>query len=43
VVQVGDTVSALARRLGVTVEAIARANPGLNLDWIRVGDRLKLP
>ncbi|MDI6870188.1 MAG: LysM peptidoglycan-binding domain-containing protein [Bacillota bacterium] len=43
VVQPGDTLYDLARRLGLTVEALVKANPGIDPDRIRVGDRLRLP
>lgn len=43
VAQAGDTVYGLAKRLGVTVADIVRANPGLDPDHIKVGQRLHLP
>lgn len=43
VVQRGDTLYGLARRLGVSLDSLLAANPGLNPDRIRVGDRLRLP
>ncbi len=42
VVSSGDTLSHIARRNGVSVAAIKRAN-GLNGDLIRVGQRLRIP
>lgn len=42
-VQSGDTVSALARHYGVTVAMIARLNPGLNPDRIRLGQNIAIP
>lgn len=42
-VQSGDTVSALARHYGVTVAMIAKLNPGLNPDRIRLGQSIAIP
>lgn len=42
VVRAGDTLAALARRYGTTVEAIQRAN-GLSGTTIEVGQRLRIP
>ncbi len=39
----GDTVSKIARHFGVTVSAIAEANPGLNVDKLKVGQTLRIP
>lgn len=41
-VEPGDTLSAVARRYGTTVEALRRLN-GLEGDLLRVGQRLELP
>lgn len=43
VVESGDTVSQLAKRYKVSLDDFRRANPGLNVDRIRVGQRLALP
>ncbi|MGE5507294.1 MAG: LysM peptidoglycan-binding domain-containing protein [Chitinophagales bacterium] len=43
VIQRGDTLSAIARRLGLSQKALIAANSGLNPDRIRAGDRLRLP
>jgi len=42
-VQAGDTLSGIARQLGVTVENLMRANDLENADLIVVGDRLIIP
>lgn len=42
-IQPGDTLSAIAVRLGLTQRALLSANPGLSPDRIRAGDRLRLP
>ena len=39
----GDTVTRIARDFGVTVSDIALANPGLNVDQIKVGQKLNIP
>ncbi len=41
-VQAGDTLSSLARRSGVSVEALMRQN-ALNSDLLQIGQRLTLP
>lgn len=43
VLQPGDTVWGLARRLGVGVGDIVKVNPGMNPDQVRAGDRVRLP
>jgi membrane-bound lytic murein transglycosylase D len=42
-VRTGDTLSAIARRYGSTVAAIAQANPGMNPDLIRLGQVIVVP
>lgn len=42
-VQSGDTMSAIARKHGVTVDALRAANPGIVNDLIRIGDVVALP
>jgi LysM repeat protein len=42
-VQPGDTLSAIARRYGTTVSAIAQANGIYNANYIYVGQRLYIP
>src|SRR5688500_1068679 len=42
-VQWGDTLSGIARRLGVSVSALAQANAITNLDKVYAGRNLKLP
>ena len=42
-VQGGDTLNAIARRAGVTVDALIRANPQIDPDTIYVGMVLRLP
>jgi membrane-bound lytic murein transglycosylase D len=39
----GDTVSAIARHYDVSVQMIARMNPGMNPDRIRIGQRIVVP
>jgi LysM repeat protein len=39
----GDTLSKIAKRHGVSLRAIRAANPKLNTDHIKVGDKLILP
>lgn len=41
-VRAGDTLSGIAERLGVTLDALLHANPGLHPDRIRQGQRLVL-
>jgi LysM repeat protein len=43
VVVPGDTLSAIARRFGVTVEAIARVNNIVDVATLRVGQQLTIP
>lgn len=43
VLQPGDTLWGLSRRLGLEVSAIAQVNPGINPDRVRAGDRVRLP
>lgn len=42
-IMAGDTLFALARRFGTTVEAIQRANPGLDPNSLRVGQIICIP
>lgn len=42
-IQSGDTLSALARRFGTTVQALARANNIQNVDLIYAGAQLQIP
>ena len=42
VVRAGDTFGAIAERSGTTVEALARLNPGLDPDLLRVGQRIRV-
>jgi serine-type D-Ala-D-Ala carboxypeptidase/endopeptidase (penicillin-binding protein 4) len=42
-IQAGETLSHLARRYGVTVGDIERANPGLNARRIQLGQTVKIP
>jgi len=42
VVQKGDTVSEIAERLGIRVKDIEKANPGLNIHRISIGQELNL-
>ena len=43
VVKDGDTVSAIAKNLGSSVSTIAKLNPGLNPDVIKIGQKLNIP
>lgn len=43
VVQYGDTLSGIACRFGVTIDALVRANGLLNPNWIYAGQRLIIP
>ncbi|MEB3234734.1 MAG: LysM domain-containing protein, partial [Cyanobacteriota bacterium] len=42
-VAAGDTLEAIALRQGTTVEALLRANPGVNPLALQVGQSLRLP
>lgn len=42
-VERGETLFALSRRYGVSVQAIRDANPGVNLDTLRIGQRIRIP
>ena len=42
VVRAGDTLDAIARRTGTTVEAIVRLNPGIDPEALRVGQRVRV-
>ena len=39
----GETASGIAARYGISLTAIARLNPGRNLDRLYVGDKLQVP
>ena len=41
-VKAGETASAIAQRTGVTVERLRELNPGVDLDALRPGQRLRL-
>ena len=44
VVEAGDTLSAIAQRFGVTLEALRAANPQItNVDEIKIGDEIIIP
>ena len=43
VIRSGDTIFALSRRFGVTVEAIVRANPGIDPERLRIGQVICIP
>jgi membrane-bound lytic murein transglycosylase D len=42
-VRYGDTLSALARHYGVAVDQITEANPGVRAQYLRIGQRLRIP
>lgn len=39
----GDTLATIAERLGITLEALRTANPGIDAGALRVGDTINLP
>lgn len=43
VIMAGDTFFSLARRFGTTVDAIRRANPGVDPDRLVIGQRICIP
>jgi membrane-bound lytic murein transglycosylase D len=43
VVRSGDTLSALSRHYGVSVELIERSNPGLSARYLKIGSRILVP
>jgi LysM repeat protein len=43
VIKGGDTFAKIARATGLTTEAIAAANPGVNSGKLHVGQKIKLP
>lgn len=43
VVKDGDTVSSIAKNLGSSVSTIAKLNPGMNPDVIKIGQKLNIP
>jgi len=43
VIRAGDTFFSLARRFGTTVEAIQRANPGVDPDTLQIGQVICIP
>ncbi|MCR4398067.1 MAG: LysM peptidoglycan-binding domain-containing protein [Firmicutes bacterium] len=43
VIRAGDTFFSLARRFGVTVGALIRANPGVNPDALLIGQQICIP
>jgi peptidoglycan endopeptidase LytF len=43
VIQAGDTLYSLAQRFNTTVEAIMRANPGIDPDNLQIGQRICIP
>lgn len=42
-IRAGDTLYAIARRFNITVDAIIRANPGIDPRNLRIGERICLP
>ena len=42
-VQTGETVYAIAKKYGITTDAILQANPDLNPSRIHAGDKIRLP
>jgi LysM repeat protein len=42
-VQAGDTLSSIATAFGMPAWPIIQANPGVDLDWLRVGQELTIP
>ena len=43
VVKQGDNLTKIAKRYGVTISDIKKTNPGINVDKIKIGDRLTIP
>lgn len=43
VIQPGDTLGNIARAYGLTLEALIAANPGVDPNWLAVGQVIKLP
>jgi len=43
VVKAGDNLTLIAERTGVPLEALERANPGVDAQALTVGQRLRLP
>ncbi len=43
VIQPGDTLGNIARAFGLTLEAIIAANPGIDPNWLAVGQVIQLP
>jgi LysM repeat protein len=41
-VRAGDTLDAIARSSGTTVDAIIRLNPGIDPEALRVGQRVRV-
>jgi membrane-bound lytic murein transglycosylase D len=42
-IRYGDTLSALARHYGVSVEQISAANPGIKARYLKIGERIRIP
>ncbi|MDR1949706.1 MAG: transglycosylase SLT domain-containing protein, partial [Spirochaetaceae bacterium] len=42
-IKYGDTLSALARHYGVSVEQISAANSGLKARYLKIGERIRIP
>jgi membrane-bound lytic murein transglycosylase D len=42
-IKYGDTLSALARHYGVSVEQISAANPGIKARYLKIGERIRIP
>jgi LysM repeat protein len=43
VVRRGDTLSSIARRFNTTVAVLRRMNPEIRGDYLRVGQKVKVP
>ncbi len=43
VIRAGDTLYSIARRYGVTVDALIAANPGINPRNLRIGEKICIP
>ena len=41
--QPGEHIIRVARRYGITVDALRAVNPGRDLDWFRIGNEINLP
>jgi len=43
IVQEGETLFVIAQKYGLTLDALIKANPGINPDLINIGQEIKIP